>query len=161
MKLFFFVFCSVTFLTIGGALGEDLKLIHLNDGSSIRAEVLSLNKGVYTLQSSSMGRIQIDAAKIAAITNPGQATRATNNDIPTGADGVNMDRMSKELMNDPDMMKKIMSMQNDPALKDVLNNPDIMRLISSNDFGALANRPEIQQLMKHPIVQEIKTRGVH
>ena len=52
----------------------ELQRIVLQDGSSVNAEVLSLNNGVYTLRSPTLGKVTVSAGQVHTI----QSIRATS-----------------------------------------------------------------------------------
>jgi len=70
------------FLSSGYSHADNLRQIELLDGSMISGEVISLIDGVYTIQSTSLGTLKIDEAKIASIhlqTKPQKTKPSTDN----------------------------------------------------------------------------------
>lgn len=133
-----------------------LKEIQLSDGSTIRAQVLSLHDGVYTLQSDSLGKIRIDASRILSMTNPGMAARPqVAGPAPTG----DLQALTSQMMADPEVMQKIMTLQSDPEFSRLIADPEIRRLLSEGNMQALHNNPKIKKFSNHPAVREI-TNGM-
>ncbi|MBF0296536.1 MAG: hypothetical protein HQL96_15210 [Magnetococcales bacterium] len=62
------------------------------------------------------------------------------------------------IASDPKLMQKVLDMAQDPNVQTIINNEKIMQAIRSGNLDLLANTPEIQQLMRHPVVQEIKSK---
>lgn len=128
-----------------------LQDIELSDGSIVRAEVVSMDNETYVLRSETLGRIEMPAAKISSISS-GKATPQSNAISPTT---VQIDGIRKSIINDPEAMNKIQSLQNDPVVQNILNDADTMRAISAGDLGTLMNDPKIKALMQHSTVQEL------
>ena len=131
-----------------------LQDIELSDGSVVRAEVISMDNDTYVLRSETLGRIEIPAAKISSISSGKTAAQAHAVTPAT----VQIDGIRKSIINDPDAMNKIQSLQGDPVVQNILNDADTMRAISAGDLGTLMNDPKIKALMQHSTVQEL-TQG--
>jgi hypothetical protein len=129
--------------------------IELTDGSVVRAEVIALDHGIYSLRSDSLGEIKIPAAKINSIT---KRSLAAGTAAAAGADRAQLDELRQSLVRDPATLGKIESLQNEPVVKDILNDEQTMRAIHAGDLDALMNDPKIKALMEHSTVQEI-TQG--
>ena len=136
------------------AHSEVTREIELTDGSLIKAEVVSLQDGVYTLHSESMGDIKIPAEKIKTIRltsiadTPAPASPETAPHISSQAGN-----MRHSLMQNPGDMNKILSLQDDPLVQSILQDPKTMQAINAGDLGSLLADPKIQTLMQHPTVR--------
>jgi hypothetical protein len=128
--------------------------VELTDGSRVRAEVISLDQGVYTLRSESLGEIRIPAARIRSISAGDLTTTAA-----TAPESAQIDQIRRSLAQDPNIMGDIQSLQNDPLVKDVLNDEVTMRAIQAGDLDTLMNDPKIKALLAHPTVREITQSG--
>ena len=131
--------------------------IELTDGSIVRAEVVSLSGGTYTLRSDTLGEMRIPAAKIKSITIPEVATATANSAAPSTAD---LDSIRNSLINNPTSMAKIESLQSDPLVQDILNDEATMRAINSGDVATLMNDPKIKALMEHSTVRDLSQSGL-
>lgn len=60
--------------------------IELTDGSIVRAEMVSLSDGTYTLRSDTLGEMHIAAAKIKSIATSELATAAASSPAPNPAE---------------------------------------------------------------------------
>ncbi|MBF0180342.1 MAG: hypothetical protein HQM03_09995 [Magnetococcales bacterium] len=59
---------------------------------------------------------------------------------------------------DPALMQKVLELAQDPTVQAIIKNEKIMQAVRSGNLELLGNTPEIQRLMRHPVVQEIKSR---
>lgn len=66
--------------------------------------------------------------------------------------------LMKQMQNDPEIMKIILSLQNDPAFANFLTDPAIMKSVQNGDIGALIANPKILKLMNNPKVREINEK---
>ncbi len=149
-------FIAVSLLTTAAVQAGPMQDIELSDGSVVRAEVVSMDNGSYVLRSETLGRIEMPAAKIRSISSgkaPAQASSLSPNTVQ-------IDGIRKSIINDPEAMNKIQSLQGDPVVQNILNDADTMRAISAGDLGTLMNDPKIKALMQHSTVQEL-TQGAH
>jgi hypothetical protein len=131
--------------------------VELSDGSRVRAEVISLDQGVYTLRSESLGKIRIPATRIRSI-SAGDVT-STAATAPTASENAQIDEVRRSLAQDPNIMGNIQTLQNDPLVKDVLNDEATMRAIQAGDLDTLMNDPKIKALLAHPTVRGITQGG--
>ncbi len=138
------------FAAVAAEAGQ-LQDIELSDGSIVRAEVVSMDNETYVLRSETLGRIEMPAVKISSISS-GKATPQSNAISPST---VQIDGIRKSIINDPEAMNKIQSLQNDPVVQNILIDADTMRAISAGDLGTLMNDPKIKALMQHSTVQEL------
>ncbi|WP_163831180.1 hypothetical protein [Spartinivicinus ruber] len=121
--------------------------IELTDGSRLSGEIKSLNDGIYVINTSSLGQVRIEQSKVRTISK-GQSTTNTLN-------GLSLDVIKHSITNNPDTLKTILALQNDPQVKAILADPELMKLISNGDLNALQSNQKIQQLMTSPEVQAI------
>jgi hypothetical protein len=55
----------------------------------------------------------------------------------------------------PDLVGAIHQLQSDPEFQDVLGDPEIRKALESGDTAALLANPKINNLTKHPAVQDL------
>ena len=131
--------------------------VELTDGSRLKAEIVSLQDGVYTLHSESMGEIKIPAEKIKTIrltgtfdppAPPAPASQPAAPNIASQADNMRL-----SVIQNPENMDKILSLQDDPLVESILKDPKTMQAIDAGDIGSLLADPKIQTLMQHPTVR--------
>jgi len=131
----------------------EIKEIELTDGSVITGEVLSLNSGVYTIRTGSLGTIKIDDAKVRAIRPPGPASSSR----PSGTSSEARSLQDK-MMSDQEVMSMIQSLKDDPQFMKILEDPEIMNAVSSGDTAALMANPKFLQLLHNPTVRDIQQK---
>lgn len=156
MILSWFLFLSLLCLT---ASAGDLREIELTDGSTISGEVLSLNNGIYTIKSDSLGTITIDETKVRAIraklsSSGGGVGPASGGTASTGE----VKSMQEKMLSDKEIMSLIHSLQNDPDFKKILEDPEIMKAVNEGDIATLAANPRFMKLLNNATVKEIEKK---
>ena len=127
----------------------------LHDGSSIRGTVRSLHNGVYTVDSASLGIVQIEAGNVKMLTYGSAATAAGDTSISPAQ----LNAMSSKLLSDPRTVALIQSLGKDPLMKSVLADPEVRAAMARGDYERLMNNPKILKLLDHEAIREI-TRKV-
>jgi hypothetical protein len=137
------------------AAGGEVREIVLHDGSVVSGEVVSLADGVYVIRSSSLGTLRIDATRIRAI--------RSRSDGPVGAPDASslpadLQALQSALLGDPEIMRMILSLGNDPQFQAALGDPALLEAIRTGNLDALASHPAILELTRHPLVQQIHSQ---
>lgn len=138
--------------------GQDSR-IELNDGGVIKGEVLSFTDGAYTVDSTTLGKVTIPAYKIRKIEMPGQASEAPGNlpIIPgTASLKTKIDQVHGEITNNPEMMKAVNSLANDPHFQEALKDPQLVTAAKSGDVNALMQNEKFMKLLDNAKVKEIE-----
>ena len=146
------------------ALAQGQSTLELDDGTVVVGEVLSLNDGVYSVRSSTLGTIRIDAAHIRTI-RQGVATdgSAQVSGLAAGSGEASrfvadISAMQQRLAAEPGLMDLVMGLQNDPQLRQALADPQLMALIAAGDLDAIRANPSVRALMNHPGIRAILER---
>ena len=140
------------------AIADRLRIIELDDGSRVAGEILSLESGVYTIESDTLGRLRIPDERIRAIRSdlperyPGKQASIA---LPSPSTGNQFAELQSLILNDPNILTVVMSLQNDPQLLSILNDPVIMRAITTGDLESLQRNPKILELEEHQTIQQI------
>ncbi|MCX5708017.1 MAG: hypothetical protein NTY14_03430 [Candidatus Omnitrophica bacterium] len=154
------LFCSA--ITGARAFSAEVSDIYLDDGSFLRAEVVSLQNGKYTLRSPSMGEFTIDASRISQIEHrtverPAvQAETAQVQQQPFGSPEAFQAKVASTqtaVMNDPEAMKAIISMASDPEFQKLFEDPEAVAALKSGDMATLMKKPGFQAIMNNPKMQ--------
>ena len=143
----------------------EVAAIHLNDGTTVRGEVIGLKGGSYQIRTESLGELSIPQEKIKIVEfNPASSQASANSIAPvapnTGSNSANassatLANISSRLQNSPALMGDIQSLTNDPDVMAIVQDPEIQRLISAGDYATLMNHPKMRRLMNNS-----KIRGI-
>ena len=140
-------------LASSGPYAAELQRITLHDGSSVNAEVLSLNNGVYTLRSPALGKVTVAAGQVQTIqsirieSSPGQ--------YPVSGSNFDMEQIQSSILANANTVKLVMALQNDPSVKAILADSEIMDAIQRGDYESLVNNPKIKRLMNKAEIKQI------
>ncbi len=134
--------------------------IVLQDGSRIRGEIVSMNNGLYKINTASMGTIELGSNQIKSISSAGSEGSSGDSSGPVDS-AMNslaessMQSIQSSIANSPDLMSSIMALQNDPAMQAVLSDPEVMQAVQNLDFRTLQNHPKMKALMNNQKIREI------
>jgi len=142
----------MTGLVAMASSAAEIKEIELADGSVITGEVLSLNSGVYTIRTGSLGTIKIDDAKVRTIRPLG-----TQSSRQSGQAG-DIKSLQNKLMSDQEVMGMIESLKDDPQFKKILEDPEVMNAVNSGDTASLMANPKFLQLLQNPTIRDIQQK---
>ena len=144
------------------AFGAEISDITLDDGSVLRAEVVSLQGGKYTLRSSSLGEIKLDASRVSQISrhkdgqSPASAAPGLSESAPLGSPEEIKARVEAgeiQALNDPAAMQEAELMASSPEFKKLLEDPEAVAALKSGDTATLQKKPAFQAIMKDPRLQ--------
>ena len=139
--------------------------IELKDGSRITGEIQSLDKGVYTILSPSIGTVHVAQSNIVRIVYSGDVSNAaaSSDKSPAHDDAMThqFQQLQSSLSQDPATVQSIMSLQSDPQIQAVLNDPAIMKAIQDGDFTSLLANPKIQALESNEHVKQLVQQQEH
>lgn len=155
---------TILLLTTTSAKAETAA-IHLNDGTTVRGEVIGLKDGSYQIRSSSLGTLNIPQSKIKLVEfNPATGLSSTVTE-PTGPtessaanSGVNpaaLASITSRLQNSPEILNNITSLAEDPDIMSIVQDPEIQRLIQAGDYTSLMSNPKMQRLMSNSKIKNI------
>jgi hypothetical protein len=155
--------CGVLLSLYSGYLAADERIIELTDGSVISGELKSLNQGVYTIQSGTLGTLQVEEAKIKIIrvkpadSTPVKPTARPLSSTPssTPVHGAEMQAIQGLLLSQPGLLDKVMELQNDPSVQEILADPKVMGAVTSGDIDSLTANPQFMQLLENAKIKDI------
>ena len=61
-------------------------------------------------------------------------------------------------MNDPEIMRRIQSLQSDPEFMKALDDPALLQAVNSGDIAALLANPRFLKLLENATVKDIQTK---
>jgi len=140
------------------ASADAFRVIELNDGSQLKGVIIDYANGTYTVQTDTLGRLQLQDAQIRSIHAPARTSPGVERPDPLSANSASpsrLKRLQKQLLARPDTLSQIMSLQQDPDLLAILNDPAIMQAITSGQITTLQANPKIRKLEDNPTIQEI------
>ena len=150
--------------------------IVLEDGSVIRAEVISFQNGKYTLRSESIGVISLDSSQVSQILRhkvnqsvvplsvaPLSAASLGSAQAPLFSSSpemfqANVEKAQAMLMKDPQAMQVVASMASDPNFKELLDDPESVAAIKSGDIATLMKNPRFLAITQDSRMQEMATK---
>ena len=139
--------------------------IELKDGSRIEGEIQSIDNGVYTVLSPSIGTVHVAQSNIVRIVYGGDVSNAAGpaNKSPARDDASTrgIQQLQTHLVQDPAAMQSIMSLQSDPQIQAVLNDPAIMKAIQEGDYMSLLGNAKIQALESNEHLQQLLQQQAH
>jgi hypothetical protein len=150
-------------LAVCTAYAGEVKEVELNDGTVITGEIVSLNSGVYTIKSESLGTTKLSESEVRTIRKKGSSRvsgdRNASQQNPNSVDAnAQAQSLQQKMMNDKEVMDKIHSLENDPEFQKILEDPEVMRAVNSGDVAALMANPQFLKLMNNRTVQEITNK---
>ncbi len=160
------IFFGIVLVLISAAVcafAGEMSEIKLSDGSKVTGEIVSLNAGVYTVKTASMGTIRIDQPKVVSISQksavaasaPAAGSTPENSAVSSKMVEGGIDAIKRAMQSNDQVMNSISSLQNDPDFQAVLNDPEVMAAVNTNNIQALSTNPKFLKLLDNDAVQEI------
>ncbi|MGA9332735.1 MAG: hypothetical protein WBV39_00470 [Rudaea sp.] len=139
--------------------------IELKDGSRIEGAIQSIDNGVYTVLSPSIGTVHVAQSNIVRIVYSGDASNAPGSSGESSAhdDTLSHDirEMQTRLAQDPTAVQTIMGLQSDPQVQAVLSDPAIMKAIREGDYASLLGNAKIQALENDEQIKQLVQQQEH
>jgi hypothetical protein len=137
--------------------GNTQSRFELMDGSVIQGKILSFSRGVYRINSDMLGTISLPEEKIQAI-KPAHKSglQAENSRQSGGSTGTQkIDRMQDRMLNDPETVRLIGELQNNPSVQQILQDEELMKAIAEGNLNRLSEDPKIKALMNDQTIGKI------
>jgi hypothetical protein len=134
------------------------KKIELTDGSVLDGEIVSFSEGKYTVQNPSLGMLQIEASKVHSISESSAAS--SEETIPSDPAVVQsaMQRLQPAIMDNLDIMKTVVSLISSPDFRALVNDPEVMNAVKSLDVKTLMANPKFINAINNPAVKDIEQK---
>ena len=133
--------------------------IELKDGSRIEGEIQSIDSGVYTVLSPSIGTVHVAQSNILRIVYSSDVSKAADSSgkSPARDDALTNDiqQLQTRLAQDPAAMQSIMSLQSDPQIQAVLSDPAVAKAIQDGDYMSLLGNPKIRALESNEHLRQL------
>ena len=153
------IICSFILLVFlcGNAFSGGISEVELIDGSVISGEIVSFRDGIYKLKSGILGTIEINESKISLIRLK-SCGKTTGDPVSPSNTSINneLQSLQKSLMYNQEIMKLILSLQNDPDIQELLQDSVIMNAVNSGDINALISNPKFMKIMEKTTIQQIQ-----
>jgi hypothetical protein len=161
MKKLALLFLALVLLPLSNAFAEGEKVITLKDGSRINGRIISLEQGQYVIQSGTLGEVRIGEDNIQSIVAPNMAAMAATQPGQDQAAGQavpgeytqHMQEMQSQIMANPDIMKEIATLAQDPQIVNLLSDPALLEAAKQGNPQAMQANPRTQQLMNNSKMQ--------
>ena len=130
----------------------------LIDGTVIQGDVKSLQDGVYTIETASVGTLHVRAQDVRSIDEGGKSAGTPGAQQPAreSSPGVDaLDAAKSQIVADPKLLATVLALQNDPEVLAVLADPEVAKAIAAGDYNALMSNAKMVALMQNPKVREI------
>ena len=126
----------------------------LKDGTVIHGEIKALQDDVYSVETDSLGTLRVPKQIVRTIDHGGEhATESPTS--ASSAEQAELQAMQSSMMQNPNVLSMILSLQDDPQMQALLADPDIMSAIESGNYAALMNHPKIIALTSNAKVREV------
>ena len=135
----------------------------LRDGTVIQGDVTSLQDGVYSVETDSIGTIRVRKEEVRSIDDGAKPASGTSAAVSIGGSSPGapeLDATTSRIMQDPKLLAAVLALQGDPDVLAVLADPDITKAMAAGDYDALLNNPKFAALMQNAKMREI-IDGVH
>jgi hypothetical protein len=141
----FFCVMLLAGILAGNVSGGEIRRITLDDGSVITGEIISLDSGLFTIKSVSLGTLQIDDSKVRSI-----------NPVTNIKEEIQL--LKQEILNNEELLEIILPLQEDPDFQRALADPSIMEAVESGDMDALLSNPDFLRLLNNPRILKVKEK---
>ncbi len=123
-------------------------------------KIISHNEDHYVVRSNSLGVFTVKESEIQVIrfgSHPADGTKMNESvDGPRKGVSPEIESLKESMMNDKDVMEKVMHLQNDPKMQKLLKDPEFMKAINSGDISTLMANPKFMELLNNPEIKEIQ-----
>ena len=128
----------------------------LTDGTVIHGEIKTLEEGVYTVETDSLGTLRVRQEHVRTIDQISEGERVvestTDGSSPRQAE---LQAMQSRMLRTPSLLSMIQALQNDPEVQAILADPEIVSALASGNYDALMSNPKIVALTDNSKVREI------
>jgi len=146
-----FLFFAVALFGAAVPAQEVEKVIRLKDGTVLRGTVVPDARGVFRIQTPSLGEVQIDPAQIVSVETAGAVTAAAGTEDRAQM----MKKIKSDVMGDPALMGAVMQLAQDEKIAALMKDDKLQAAVMSMDFDYLKNSEAFQVFADHPDVQAI------
>lgn len=158
MKVFLEACLAATLLGLASGVTAS-PTIELKDGSRIEGEIQSIDSGVYTVLSPSIGTVHVAQSNIVRIVYSSDVSNAADSSGKSTAHDdalpADIQQLQTRLAQDPAAMQSIMSLQSDPQIQAILSDPAIVKAIQEGDYTSLLGNAKIRALENNEHLKQL------
>ncbi len=159
MKKNIFLLSSFIFILLAlPSSAETSKTFTLKDGATFQGHLSSVENGIYTVESPTLGNIKLKETDVVTITSSDQPVVTPSFNVPKPTDAASsqeqMQIMQAKITSDPAIMADIQALASNPRLMQVLANPALLTAVAQGP-QALQGNPEAEELLKDPDIQAL------
>ncbi len=130
------------------------QVIILKDGSHVRGELVSVVNGIYTVQTATMGQVNVNAGNVVSINNGEAQQTAQAMPAPTQTNAAiteqKFQQMQTQIMSNPAALADIQEIAKDPELMKLLSDPALIQSAVSHDVNGITSNSNTQELLNNP-----------
>ena len=156
------IYCSVLIFVMAlisistDSYADTLKIIKLKDGSTIKGKVLQLENGIYTLETSNLGEMNIDESDILSITSQEFLEKPTTTSSTQKAElQKQVQQIQGTILADEEVIAEIQNLLEDDNIKAMLSDPKLLEDVISFDRQKIEQNTSIQDLMNNPKMRNL------
>jgi len=151
------------FVSVASAEAES-RVITMKDGSTVQGKLVSVNNGVYSVESPTLGTLSLKEADVQSVGNPGPVAGSAASAAKQVASDSDLQAVQNNIMADPGMMADLQAMANDPEVLALISDPAFMEAAQAKDMAAVAANPRTAQLMNNPkfkaLIEKLRASGM-
>ena len=143
---------------------DSAKVINLKDGTVLKGQVLEFKEGVYTLETSVAGQLQVSDEDILSILSAEAGAADPSDPASSNGPGLPQDntqikeqvqQLQGSVMSDPALMTDIQGMLNNEELQAIFSDPQFVNDVLSYDPQKINQNEKTQELLQNPQMQAI------
>jgi hypothetical protein len=155
---------AITLISFSPAsFAQTEKIITLQDGSVLKGEVIQLSDGIYTLETSTLGRMTIPESDILSITSAAIDTpqdQGANSSDLTRKEQIKsqVQAIQGNILSDPQLMTELQNVVSDAEVQKMLSDPKLLDDVRTYDPEKIQNNDSVQDLIQNPKVQDLMNK---
>jgi len=152
-----FIFCLCFLALNTAAYCGQMNRIELADGTVINGELTSFTNGVYTIRSSGLGEIKVEASKVSKIESLGSSLISApdaSNVQPTNFTPLQVEKYQQRLMSDPASAAVISGLSSNSGIQELAQDPQIIKAAQTGDLQSLMKNEKFMNIVNDPRIQE-------
>lgn len=135
---------------------EASKIFTLKDGATFQGNLSSVENGIYTVESPTLGKVQLKGTDIISINSSVQSATASplSDQAPKISSADQMKAVKEKITSSPEIMADIQAIASNSDLLPLLTNPALLTAAAQGP-QALQGNPTVEKLLKNPEIQAL------